>query len=497
MGYGGEMANDGYGRGYGPHAGGNYGQFGKPGYGGNGGFRGMNYGGYNGVLGQHGNYMGGGGNPLVSEAMYGGAQRVAGGQFNLGFGGIKSPLAPIVNSAYQGNYSPMKKFGFGGFGGVDNFAAAEINDYRFNNGDRPLDPDDLDDNGEADFLTATKHKIDNYLAKQYLMGRRKLTVSVNYANMPLEYQYLSQFHGFPNPVAGTPLGKKFGLTTKQNTYYNPKTAGAYTKTPYKPKSYMQPVQKMPPLPPGNYGQRQAYSQMPLPAYDQKPEGNATEGNATEGNATESEATVSEATETENTDAMSGQGSGSYREPYLAQTSNMMGGQGGQQNQYPMGGQAGQYNQYAAAQSGVGLNHQNLMGVLSGLGQMAQSSNSPSGQLGWAQMNQNSMGGQTGYGQVNPYSMGGQTGYGQMFQNSMGGQTGYDKMFQNSMGGQTGMGHMYQNSMGGQIGMGQNYQAGEMQQYGSQNSPIMMASASASNPKIPNRPDSTPTDYKKK
>merc|ERR1712142_92059 len=330
------------------------------------------------------------------------------------------------------------------------------------------------------------------------MGRRKLTVSVNYANMPLEYQYLSQFHGFPNPVAGTPLGKKFGLTTKQNTYYNPKTAGAYTKTPYKPKTYMQPVQKMPPLPPGNYGQRQAYSQMPLPAYDQKPEVNATEVNATA-----SEATVSEATETENTDAMSGQGSGANREPYMVQTSNMMGGQGGQQNQYPMGGQAGQYNQYAAAQSGVGLNHQNLMGVLSGLGQMAQSSNSPSGQLGWAQMNQNSMGGQTGYGQVNPYSMGGQTGYGQMFQNSMGGQTGYDQMFQNSMGGPTGMGHMYQNSMGGPTGMGQMYRnsmGGQMQQYGSQNSPIMMASANAevtSNLQIPNRPDSTPTDYKKK
>ena len=31
-------------------------------------------------------------------------------------------LAPIVNSAYQGNYSPMKRFGFGGFGGHENYA---------------------------------------------------------------------------------------------------------------------------------------------------------------------------------------------------------------------------------------------------------------------------------------------------------------------------------------------------------------------------------------
>jgi hypothetical protein len=33
-------------------------------------------------------------------------------------------------------------------------------------GQRPLDPDDLDGDGEVDFLTATKHKIDNYIAKQ-------------------------------------------------------------------------------------------------------------------------------------------------------------------------------------------------------------------------------------------------------------------------------------------------------------------------------------------
>merc|ERR1719431_273925 len=54
-------------------------------------------------------------------------------------------------------------------------------------------------------------KIDDYLAKQWLLGKRKLTVSVNYGNMPLEYQYFNQYHGFPNPLAGTPLGPRFGL----------------------------------------------------------------------------------------------------------------------------------------------------------------------------------------------------------------------------------------------------------------------------------------------
>merc|ERR1719500_1425357 len=73
------------------------------------------------------------------------------------------------------------------------------------------DGDDLDGDGEPDHLVETRNKIDDYLAKQWLLGKRKLTVSVNYGNMPLEYQYLNQYHGFPNPLAGTPLGPRFGL----------------------------------------------------------------------------------------------------------------------------------------------------------------------------------------------------------------------------------------------------------------------------------------------
>merc|ERR1719435_896174 len=218
------------------------------------------------------------------QAMYGGPQRVAGGQFNLGYGGLKSPLAPIVNSAYQGNYSPMKKFGFGGFGGVDNHAAAEINDYRYRNGERPLDPDDLDNDNEADFLTATKHKIDNYLAKQYLMGRRKLTVSVNYANMPLEYQYLSQFHGFPNPVAGTPLGQKFGLTTQRNTYNNPRTPGAFTPPMQPPQPYMQQMvspQVSVPSVPANIGAELGLDETTEPEAEPEVAGAATNQTAAE------------------------------------------------------------------------------------------------------------------------------------------------------------------------------------------------------------------------
>merc|ERR1740119_18633 len=63
---------------------------------------------------------------------------------------------------------------------------------------------------------------------------RKLTVSVDYGNMPLEYQYLGQYHGFPNPIAGTPLGKVFGLPVKSTkNHYAVKTPNkGYKNTGY-------------------------------------------------------------------------------------------------------------------------------------------------------------------------------------------------------------------------------------------------------------------------
>merc|ERR1719402_849254 len=72
-------------------------------------------------------------------------------------------------------------------------------------------PDVMDEDGIPDHLRETQNKIDDYLAKQWLLGKRKLTVSVNYGNTPLEYQYLQQYHGMPNPLQGTPLGDQMGL----------------------------------------------------------------------------------------------------------------------------------------------------------------------------------------------------------------------------------------------------------------------------------------------
>merc|ERR1719187_2088040 len=127
--------------------------------------------------------------------------------------------------------------------------------------------DDLDGDGKADHLMETKHRIDDYLAKQYKLGKRKLSVSVNYGNMPLEYQYLQQYHGFKNPLAGTPLGPSFGLA-------GPKPGSPYYGAPRRPmfspfpSSWQQGSSGygagMPPPPPSGYGP------IPLSGYGQTP-----------------------------------------------------------------------------------------------------------------------------------------------------------------------------------------------------------------------------------
>merc|ERR1712126_381861 len=115
------------------------------------------------------------------------------------------------------------------------------------------DGDDVDEDGEPDHLVETRNKIDDYLAKQWLLGKRKLTVSVNYGNMPLEYQYLNQYHGFPNPLAGTPLGPRFGLPGPAPL--PPKPVAPVYRPPPPPSGYRPPAHGYggpPPRPPPSY-----------------------------------------------------------------------------------------------------------------------------------------------------------------------------------------------------------------------------------------------------
>merc|ERR1719378_228547 len=125
--------------------------------------------------------------------------------------------------------------------------------------------EDLDGDGEADHLVETRNKIDDYLAKQWLLGKRKLSIQVNYGNVPLEYQYLNQYHGFPNPLANTPLGPKFGLPGPRPMPIRPIMPGpGYLPPPPTPGMMHPPPPHMPhgypaPPPPG-------YPAPPPPGY---------------------------------------------------------------------------------------------------------------------------------------------------------------------------------------------------------------------------------------
>merc|ERR1712000_568884 len=129
------------------------------------------------------------------------------------------------------------------------------------------DGDDLDGDGEPDHLVETRNKIDDYLAKQWLLGKRKLTVSVNYGNMPLEYQYLNQYHGFPNPLAGTPLGPRFGLPGPRPLPPRPIAPGPFRPPPPPPghPAPAPPAQYPAPPPPAPYPAPAPPAPAPYPA----------------------------------------------------------------------------------------------------------------------------------------------------------------------------------------------------------------------------------------
>merc|ERR1712243_309228 len=68
------------------------------------------------------------------------------------------------------------------------------------------------------------------------------------------FQYLNQYHGFPNPLAGTPLGPRFGL---------PGPAP-------KPPRPVAPVYHPPPRPPGYRPAPHPYKLTPPPSSYQPP-----------------------------------------------------------------------------------------------------------------------------------------------------------------------------------------------------------------------------------
>merc|ERR1719187_672319 len=201
MGYGGMGGQMGYG-GMGGQMG--YGG-GQMGYGGMGG--GMGFGGGMGLMGGMGGM--GGGLDLATLALLSNKDKDSGGEgladkLNIGnLLGTHGGMA--LNALASGDLSSLLLGNIMGHADITDDAVEAAKAHGITN------LDDMDEDGIPDHLRETQNKIDDYLAKQWLLGKRKLTVSVNYGNTPLEYQYLQQYHGMPNPLQGTPLGGRMGL----------------------------------------------------------------------------------------------------------------------------------------------------------------------------------------------------------------------------------------------------------------------------------------------
>merc|ERR1711962_382410 len=77
-----------------------------------------------------------------------------------------------------------------------------------------------DDLGADDYLTSSKARLEKYLQKQWQLGKRKLQVQVDFGNVPLEWEYLNQYHGVRHPLAMTAFGPKYGLAGPPSPVYD-------------------------------------------------------------------------------------------------------------------------------------------------------------------------------------------------------------------------------------------------------------------------------------
>merc|ERR1719402_1455393 len=68
-----------------------------------------------------------------------------------------------------------------------------------------------DDLGADEYLTSTSARLEKYLQKQWQLGKRKLQVQVDFGNVPLEWEYLNQYHGVRHLLSMTAFGPKYGL----------------------------------------------------------------------------------------------------------------------------------------------------------------------------------------------------------------------------------------------------------------------------------------------
>merc|ERR1719187_2561899 len=104
-------------------------------------------------------------------------------------------------------------FGGMGMGGLGGLGMLGLVDFLGGGEDLMEDTRDQnsDDLGADEHLTSSKARLGKYLQKQWQLGKRKLQVQVDFGNVPLEWEYLNQYHGVRHPLAMTAFGPKYGL----------------------------------------------------------------------------------------------------------------------------------------------------------------------------------------------------------------------------------------------------------------------------------------------
>merc|ERR1719454_2091352 len=135
---------------------------------------------------------------------FGGQMRKSGrnGGFGKKYGGVGMKFGGGFVGKYGGFYP------FGNY--EDMFDDENADDYLADlYGADPYDLFGVDQ--EDEHLKSTSARLEKYLQKQWQLGKRKLQVQVDFGNVPLEWEYLNQYHGVRHPLSMTAFGPKYGL----------------------------------------------------------------------------------------------------------------------------------------------------------------------------------------------------------------------------------------------------------------------------------------------
>merc|ERR1712193_236718 len=129
---------------------------------------------------------------------------------------------PAMGMMPQGMGMMSQAFGGMGMGGLGGLGMLGLMNF-FGGGEDLMEntrDQNSDDLGADEYLTSSKARLEKYLQKQWQLGKRKLQVQVDFGNVPLEWEYLNQYHGVRHPLAMTAFGPKYGLAGPPTPMYD-------------------------------------------------------------------------------------------------------------------------------------------------------------------------------------------------------------------------------------------------------------------------------------